>query len=272
MRGSPLDYDEVAAVYARHRQVHPDVLAALCDRVRAQGPPPAVRVLEVGCGTGNYVRALRTQLDCPAWGLDPSIAMLAQARARDADVAWQVGRAEALPYAGARFDMVYSVDVIHHVADRAATMREAYRVLDAGGWICTATDSAWIIRHRAPLSTYFPETVPLELARYPRIAVLEEMMAAAGFGRAETRTVSCAYETTAIDAYRARAFSALHLISDAAFARGLARMERDLAHGPIRCVARYTLLWGRKKMTSLPPPPGVITCKSKPGGEKCATK
>jgi len=187
------------------------------------------------------------------WGVDPSIEMLAQARARDPEtahdraIAWHVGRAEALPYATARFDLLYSVDVIHHVVDRAATMHEAYRVLDHGGWMCTATDSAWIIRHRAPLSTYFPETVPLELARYPRIAALQEMMAAAGFMGLETRTVSYAYETTEIDIYRARAFSALHLISDAAFARGLARMAHDLARGPIQCTARYTLLWGEKR-------------------------
>ncbi len=250
---TPLDYDHVADAYARHRRVHPGVLAALeraaTDRLHAQSAArtqSAARVLEVGCGTGNYVIALHRHLGCPSWGIDPSAKMLARARAREPGIAWQVGWAEGLPYPDACFDLVFSVDVIHHVEDRAAYVRESYRVLDRGGLACTATDSAWIIRHRAPLSTYFPETVPLELARYPRIAALQEMMAAAGFGRVEARTVSYRYETADIGAYRARAFSALHMISDEDFARGLARMERDLAGGPIRCVARYTLLWGRK--------------------------
>jgi ubiquinone/menaquinone biosynthesis C-methylase UbiE len=192
------------------------------------------------------VRALHAQVGCPTWGIDPSFEMLGQARSRDPETVLRVARAEALPYATACFDLCFSVDVIHHVADRTAYIREAHRVLAHGGWMCTATDSAWIIRHRAPLSTYFPETVPLELARYPRIDALQEMMAAAGFGQLETRTVSYAYETSSIDVYRARAFSALHLISDEAFARGLARMAHDLAQGPIACVARYALLWGRK--------------------------
>jgi SAM-dependent methyltransferase len=244
---TPLDYDQVADAYARHRRVHPGELAALeraaTDRLHAQS---AARVLEVGCGTGNYVIALHRHLGCPSWGIDPSAEMLARARGRAPGIAWQKGRAEELPYPDACFDLVFSVDVIHHVEDRAAYVRESYRVLDRGGLACTATDSAWIIRHRAPLSTYFSETVPLELARYPRIAVLQEMMAAAGLSRVEAHTVSYRYETVDIGVYRARAFSALHMISDEDFARGLARMERDLADGPISCIARYTLLWGRR--------------------------
>ena len=47
------DYQRQAASYARHRGVNPAVLAALGDRLGA-----TARVLEVGCGTGNYIGAL----------------------------------------------------------------------------------------------------------------------------------------------------------------------------------------------------------------------
>jgi SAM-dependent methyltransferase len=266
-----LDYDRVATAYAQHRRVHPEVLAALCTGAHAIS---ASRVLEIGCGTGNYVRAMRAQLGCRTWGIDPSIEMLGRARAQDSESALQVGRAEALPYANACFDLAYSVDVIHHVVDRAAYVREACRVLDQGGMLCTVTDSAWVIRRRAPLSTYFPETVPLELARYPRIATLQEMMAAAGLREIAARTVTYAYETREIGAYRARAFSALHVISDRSFRRGLSRLERDVARGPIKGVARYTLLWGRKWCGCASPRSagGVISSKNRPGGGACATK
>ena len=59
------------------------------------------------------------------------------------------------------------MDVIHHVVDRAAYYREAYRVLKPGGQVCTVTDSPWIIRHRQPLSEYFPETMPVETGPLP---------------------------------------------------------------------------------------------------------
>jgi len=236
-----IEYDQIAEAYAQYRGIHPGVLAALCAAAR-----PTSRVLEMGCGTGNYIAALQAEVGCPCWGIDPSAEMLAQARGRVPAVHLIQGRGERIDLDPASFDLLFSVDVIHHVADHAAYYREAYRVLAPGGRICTATDSAWIIRHRQPLSTYFPETVPPELARYPRIAALRAHMAAAGFDDLEERTVAYSYSLHDVGAYRARTYSALHLISEEAFQRGLARMERDLAQGPIVCTPRYKLLWGRK--------------------------
>jgi SAM-dependent methyltransferase len=246
--GNPatIDYDRLAPAYARHRAAHPGIVRALCRTVDA-----GARVLEVGCGTGNYSRAVREPpLLCAqlsrAWGIDPSIEMLRQARARAPQAHFCQGRAERLGFAAHSFDLAFSVDVIHHVGDRLAYCGEAYRVLARGGCLCTATDSAWIIRHREPLSTYFPETIPYELARYPRIADLEAMMSAVGFVEVRTETTEHVFFTTDIGAYRSRAFSALRLISEGAFDRGIAQMERDLEHGPIRCTPRYALVWGIK--------------------------
>jgi len=236
-----IDYDHIAQVYARHRGIHPQVLAALCAAVT-----PTSRVLEVGCGTGNYIAALQAEVGCSCWGVDPSAEMLAQARAHGPTVRFAQGRGEQLDLDPGSFDLLFSVDVIHHVADHAAYYRETYRVLAPGGQVGTATDSAWIIRHRHPLSTYFPETVPHELARYPRIDALRAHMVAAGFDDLDERTVEHTYQLHDVEAYRARTFSALHLISEGDFRRGLARMERDLARGPIICTPRYTLLWGTK--------------------------
>ncbi len=236
-----IDYDHIAQAYAQHRGIHPGVLAALC-----AAATPASRVLEVGCGTGNYIAALQAEVGCPCWGVDPSAEMLSQARARGSAVHFVQGRGEQLDLDTGSFDLLFSVDVIHHVADHGAYHREAYRVLAPGGQACTVTDSEWIIRHRQPLSTYFPETVPHELARYPRIDVLRTRMAAAGFDRLDERTVEHTYLLHDAEPYRARTFSALHLISEEAFQRGLARMERDLARGPIVCTPRYALLWGMK--------------------------
>lgn len=241
MGPTQIDYDRLAAEYARHRQVHPGVLVALC---AAAGPD--TRTLEVGCGTGNYAVALQAQVGCPAWGIDPSAGMLTHARGRESPVVFGPGTAEELPFEGGAFDLLFSVDVIHHVRGRAAYYAEAYRVLAAGGQICTATDSAWIIRHRQPLAAYFPETVEIELARYGRIADLRASMVRVGFERIRASMVECAYELTDIRPYREKAFSALHLIPDATFRRGIERMEADLARGPIPCVSRYTLLWGVK--------------------------
>ena len=139
------------------------------------------------------------------------------------------------------------MDVIHHVDDRLVYFREAYRMLRTGGKVCTVTDSEWIIRHRQPLTVYFPETVEMELRRYPRIAELRDIMERVGFGEVTENTVEFAYRLTDIQAYRDKAFSALRLIPEEAFQKGIERMEQDLGTGPIQCVPRYLLLWGTKQ-------------------------
>jgi ubiquinone/menaquinone biosynthesis C-methylase UbiE len=236
-----IDYAPLAAPYARHRQVHPEVLHALCAAIR-----PRDRVLEVGCGSGNYAGALVDLTGCSCWGIDPASEMLAQARKRSPAVHLSLGRAEQTAFAPASFDLVFSVDVIHHVQDRPRSYREACRILKPGGRICTVTDSEWIIRHRRPLSVYFSETVEVELRRYPRIAQLRAWMEGAGLVEIDEQMVEHFYALTDIQAYRDKAFSALHLISEPAFRRGLDRLADDLRRAPLPCVSRYTLLWGRR--------------------------
>jgi SAM-dependent methyltransferase len=212
-----LDYDVIATEYTRHRKVHPEALRGL---LSTSGVGSASKVLEVGCGIGNYVIAGK--------------------------VSFQLGKAEKLDFPRDFFDLVFSVDVIHHMSDYRAYFREAYRVLRLGGKVCTVTDSEWIIRHRQPLAIYFPETVQVELGRYPRIARLREVMEGVGFGKITETNVEFPYELTDIQAYRDKVFSSLHLIPEEAFRRGIERMERDLRTGPIPCVSRYLLLWATK--------------------------
>jgi ubiquinone/menaquinone biosynthesis C-methylase UbiE len=238
-----IDYDKIASEYARHRRVHPGVLESLFS---TGGVGSVSKILEVGCGTGNYIVALESLAGCSCWGIDPSQQMLSRAGERSEKIGFQTGQAERIDFPPGFFDLVFSVDVIHHVGNRREYFREAYRVLKAGGKVCTVTDSEWIIRHRQPLAAYFPETVGPELDRYSRIAELRELMEQAGFGQVAENLVAYSYQLTDIQAYRDKAFSSLHLIREDDFQRGIERMERDLRAGPIQCVSRYLLLWGTK--------------------------
>jgi ubiquinone/menaquinone biosynthesis C-methylase UbiE len=236
-----MNYDLLAADYAASRRVHPGIMAQLVQAVRSLA---AQDVLEVGCGTGNYAAALQSETGANVIGVEASQAMLAFAAA--AGVPGCQAVAEAIPFYRQAFDFIYTVDVVHHMSDVPRYLGEAHRVLRPGGLICTATDSERIIATRRPLAVYWPETVTGELERYHPIARLIAWMDAAGFGDMYEEQVEFAYLLSDAEPYRRRAYSTLQRISDEAWQAGLARLEAALARGPIECVARYTLVWGRR--------------------------
>jgi ubiquinone/menaquinone biosynthesis C-methylase UbiE len=101
---------------------------------------PGLRVLEVGCGTGNLaLAAKRREPDAEVTGLDPDPAALAKGRRKAArarlTVQFDRGFAQALPYPDASFDRVLSSLMLHHLddADRPSALREIRRVLKPGG-------------------------------------------------------------------------------------------------------------------------------------------
>ena len=155
-----LDFDGRVEEFARHRRVHPEVLQQLL----ASGFfGPETRVLDVGCGTGNYAAALNEATSCRVSGVDPSSRMLERARAAAPWESLARSSGESLPFGDDALDVVMSTDVIHHIGDRHAYFREAVRVLRPGGHLVTVTDSHDTIPRRRPLSRHFPETVHIEL-------------------------------------------------------------------------------------------------------------
>ena len=250
------DYDRLADHYGQHRRLHPDVLAELIAR---GGLTDASRVLEIGCGTGNYITAIAEETGAICTGVDPSREMLRLA-ASDAglprnrksaaarSVTYLPGRAEDLPLPDRQFDLVYSVDVIHHIEDRDAAAREMLRVLKPGGLAMVVTESEDDLRHRTPHVTYFPEIVEVELERYPRLETIERELEAAGLEIGAEIAVSRPRPIEDIAPFRDKAFSSLHLIGDDAFESGLARMTEALKRGPLPGDSRYTIVSARRPL------------------------
>lgn len=97
-----------------------------------------------------------------------------------------------------------------------------------------------------------PETVEAELSRYPAIYLLKAELIEAGFAQLDGRVVEFSTVLPDIEPYRKKVFSSLRLISDEAFAPGLARLENDFGKGPIPWISRYFMLWATKHRRSSP--------------------
>ena len=138
-------YDEAAPAFDRVRRALGAEVIAGCLTLAAR-PLSELRLLDGGCGTGNYAAALSGLVGDIA-AIDYSAGMLAIARAKLAAeegagrIAFHRGSIAALPFADESFDAVMFNQVLHHLeagddpayGGHARALAEARRVLRPGG-------------------------------------------------------------------------------------------------------------------------------------------
>jgi SAM-dependent methyltransferase len=107
---------------------------------RALGVTENSHVLEIGCGSGQYALHVAETTDCRITAVDTNEAGLRNARCLAAarNLAQRVrfencDASKALPLGDREFDSTFSNDVLCHVPQRSALLREVFRVLKPGG-------------------------------------------------------------------------------------------------------------------------------------------
>jgi SAM-dependent methyltransferase len=114
--------------FAGRRRILEDFVRRIVADLNLTGRAP--RILDVGCGTGANLEML-AQFGA-AEGVDVSEDALAFCRARGL-TGVRRGAAEELPYEDNSFDLVTALDVVEHLDDDAAGLREMRRVLRPDG-------------------------------------------------------------------------------------------------------------------------------------------
>jgi SAM-dependent methyltransferase len=127
------------------------------EAVRRVGIGAGVRVLEVGCGSGVFLRAAA---DCGAavFGLDASPALLDLARDRVPEADLRAGDLQFLPYEDDAFDVVAGFNAFFFADDMVAALREAGRVAKPGGAVVI---QVWGAHGRCDLDAIKPIVRPL---------------------------------------------------------------------------------------------------------------
>lgn len=118
-----------------HGPVHRHMRRALLAHVEALGP---ASILDVGCGAGDNLEALSSAGDFELTGIDISDAALTQAAARVPQarlVALDVAR-DRLPET---FDLVISIQVIEHILDDIAALRNIAQMSNRYVYVSTMT-------------------------------------------------------------------------------------------------------------------------------------
>jgi ubiquinone/menaquinone biosynthesis C-methylase UbiE len=233
MQGSTrVNYDKIAELYDstphREKSADPELIAFWAGR----GPTANVTLLDIACGTGNQQIANRGLApDAKFVGLDGSLGMLRRARRKMPDIAWVHGDSAALPFASGSFDFISCQYAFHHFHDKAGMLRETFRVLRRGGRfalynMCPQESDDWLYY------AYFPEAKTRDFADHWSPDAIVSEMTATGFVRVEVARRHVHGERDLAELLSAVQFreqnSQLLSLSDAAYAAGLRRIERDL--------------------------------------------
>ncbi len=101
---------------------------------------PCTEIVDLGCGTGYFTRALATRYAVAPLGMDLAEGMLRHARERSPQTtSWIVADAETLPLRTGSQDLIFSSLALQWCPDLALVLREAYRVLRPGGCLAFNT-------------------------------------------------------------------------------------------------------------------------------------
>ena len=152
--------------YIGRRRIIANFVEEICRHVTDRRP----KILDVGCGTGANLLLLSKYGD--AEGVDVSEDALAFCRERGLENL-KLGAGEDLPYEDGTFDLVTAFDVVEHMDDDLAGLKEMRRVLRPGGRVLLFVPTFMFLWG-------LQDDVSHHRRRY-RLAELESVLKKAGF-------------------------------------------------------------------------------------------
>ncbi len=226
------DFDEFALVYSKYRYPNEKLVEHITNRIRY-----ADRILEVGCGTADYLSILSELLYAHGFGFDTSPSMISEGSKKNQRIELAIADANGpFPYGNSEFDFVFNINLVHYISDLENLFKESFRVLHCQD-----------ISERT-LTSYFPETLDIDRGRYPGNSSIISAMKKAGFEGIYTTKVKTSFEFKKqhFEQYRNKAYSSLRLIPEESFEEGIKRLGSDMERGLVLGKKAYTQIWGIK--------------------------
>lgn len=179
-----VNYDSIAASYDQRYLIndYSGVEEALMAFV---GRNLTGRVLEVGCGTGHWLRLLMER-GIRVAGVDASYNMLDYAQDQAPGAALAQGRAEQLPWANVAFERLFCINAFHHFEDKLRFLAEARRVLGSSGQMMTVGLDPHVGIDHWYIYEYFEPVLEIDKRRYPASSEIREWMEALRFSNVRT--------------------------------------------------------------------------------------
>lgn len=226
-----IGYDNVSKNYDFSRRAGEKTVGLL---IRLLSPVANVAILDIGCGTGNFLIELGS-MSTQLVGLDISAGMLQQAKAKNTKAKLVLGDAMSMPFHKETFGAAYCIQVLHHMFDKYRFISEVYRILQSGGRFVIQSCS------HEQLSTfwlyhYFPEGLEIDRIRVPDFNEIQNMLIQADFK--DITIHACPFEVVfkeTPELYLDRKYrdgnSTFSLLTEQQIQEGCERIKQDIRSG-----------------------------------------
>ena len=181
-----IDYTNLSKTYDDYRSYPKELMKQTIEfGVIREG----MKVLDLGCGTGNAAVSLRDMIDVEVVGVDVSLPMLEKARVKSVQVVAADIEKDRMPFGDGSFDRVLSVYVIHQIRDLVFTFSVCRRILGDGTLVLLTSGHAQLEHQHPAILEFFPSFIEVERRRFPDTPQIESLLRSSGFSEVGHREV-----------------------------------------------------------------------------------
>ena len=125
-----IDYNKIAQNYSKYRGSDLGVLRNIFEKSRIDSNS---KILEVGCGTGNYISKIYDSISCECYGVDYSEDNIAYGQSRGLNI--YHGGIEILEDLNKKADLIILSHVFEHFTDLRKELERIRNLLTADGYL-----------------------------------------------------------------------------------------------------------------------------------------
>ncbi len=242
------EYNEISETFDKYRSYNDDEMKKI---IQFAEIIEGMKILDLGCGTGNVAVQLMKLLNVDIVGVDISEEMLKIAREKSIEVLYTDIDNDPLPFPNASFNVVIGTYIIHQIHNLEHLLSESYRVLRNGSVVFLTSSHVQIENQHPVVNRFFPSFVSIDKARFPSIEKIEKSLNLAGFTNIEQAEIHI--EDIPIDQdyllkVKGKYVSTYHLLPSKEFDVGIKKLETYInnMHEPEFREWRGTLIRGCK--------------------------
>ena len=225
-----VDFKVYANNYDNHRTADLKLIDIAIDCLNID---TTLKILDFGCGTGNYMEALKKRDYINLFGVDISDEMCKIAFEKTGAII-KTGSHLNIPFDNDHFDGITVIDVIHFVNEIQDLFNEFHRISKTNGRIFIATQSHAQLESRI-YSKYFPTTTEIDKLRHHTINNIISVAESRGLSLISVKdylnNTDFLIDENYLNLIKNKSFYILGLLSESEFNTGIERLQFDLKDG-----------------------------------------